>query len=327
MKAVWKLKDGVEIGDFIVYNDGCAEYRESWDSLSESYSIRVLNDELGHIREVVDSVTQKVVYRGDLDEDGKRRGGGFEFDGNSDKPTLEGIWMDDKLKSIIRIFEGNKMIEFMSSADNLEVSSRVPIYVGEYHYNKIHNTCCRNGNGFLINENGVAITEGKWKDGIEVETTVMRNGWYKLEEDSLNLPLDVKTIEVPAYKQKYVGFLDLNKYKKLKTIDIQEYNFCNTETFAISGSETLETVKIGDHCFYRENRTDRMNCTFTIDDCRALRSIYIGLRSFMNYSGGFELRELPELETLQIGKVGVCSDSFSYCNFVAKSNNLQWIYL
>ena len=109
--------------------------------------------------------------------------------------------------------------------------------------------------------------------------------------------------------------------------DIQEYNFCNTETFAISGSETLETVKIGDHCFYRENRTDRMNCTFTIDNCRTLRTIYIGLHSFLSYSGGFELRELPELETLQIGKVGVGSDSFSYCNFVAKSNNLQWIYL
>lgn len=311
------------IDSVTVYSDGFAMYNQSWESLSESYSIRDINNPSKDVKELVDSHTRNVIYRGSLDDNGNRIGRGFEFDAATGKLKLEGVWEANELKSIARIFEdNNRMIEFKSTTSNLELYEQTPIYVGGYKYNELHNTCSRDGKGFIINEDGVAIMEGRWKDGVEIKMTAMKNGWYHVEEDPLNMPLDSEVIRVPAYKLKFANLLDLNKYKKMKTLDIGEYNFCNTETFTISGNENLETVKIGDHSFYRNNKTDRMNRTFRIIDCTKLRSIYIGSCAFYYYSGGFELKGLPNLEILEVGKVGVDSGSFSYCNFVAKGNSL-----
>ena len=326
VERIWKLKNGTIIDSVTVYNDGFAMYNQSWESLSESYAIRDINNLSKDVKELVDSHTQNVIYRGSLDDNGNRIGRGFEFDAATGKLKLEGVWECNKLKSITRIFEDdNKMIEFKSTTSNLELHEQIPIYVGGYKYNELHNTCSRDGKGFLINEDGVATMEGEWKNGIETERTVMKNGWYHVDEDPLNMPIDSEVIRVPAYKLKYTNFLDLSKYKKMKTLDIGEYNFCNTESFTISSTENLETVKIDDHSFYRNNKVDRMNRTFRIVDCTKLRSIYIGSCSFYYYSGGFELRGLPNLEILEVGKVGVDSGSFSYCNFVAKGTSLLTI--
>ena len=263
-----------------------------------------------------------MIYRGSLDDKGNRIGRGFEFDAETGELKLEGIWMDNKLKTILRIFEeNNNMIEFKSTTSNLELHERIPIYVGGYKYNELHNICSRDGTGFLINADGVATIRGTWKDGVETDIVVMKNGWYHVEEDPLNLPVDTQVIRVPAYKLKYVSFLDLSRYKKMRTLDIEEYNFSNVDKFAIWENENLETVKIGQYSFYHRNKSDGMNRTFSIIDCTRLRSIYIGPFSFFYYTGGFELKRLPNLEILEIGKVGVDSGNFSYCNFVAKGNS------
>ena len=326
VERIWKLKNGTIIDSVTVYNDGFVMYNQSWESLSELYSIRNINNLSKDVKELVDSHTQNVIYRGSLDDNGNRIGRGFEFDAATGKLKLEGVWECNELKSITRIFEDdNKMIEFKSTTSNLELHEQIPIYVGGYKYNELHNTCSRDGKGFLINEDGVATMEGEWENGIETERTVMKNGWYHVDEDPLNMPIDSEVIRVPAYKLKYTNFLDLSKYKKMKTLDIGEYNFCNTESFTISSNENLETVKIGDFSFYRKNKVDRMNRAFRIVDCTKLRSIYIGSCSFYYYSGGFELKGLPNLEILEVGKVGVDSGSFSYCNFVAKGTSLLTI--
>ena len=75
------------------------------------------------------------------------------------------------------------MIEFRSTVNNLKLSERIPIYVGEYQYNEFYNTCFRSGYGFIVNEDGVAISAGKWENGVETEVTTMKNGWYNVEEN------------------------------------------------------------------------------------------------------------------------------------------------
>ena len=101
-------------------------YNQSWESLSELYSIRNINNLSKDVKELVDSHTQNVIYRGSLDDNGNRIGRGFEFDAATGKLKLEGMWEGNELKSITRIFEDdNKMIEFKSTTSNLELHERI----------------------------------------------------------------------------------------------------------------------------------------------------------------------------------------------------------
>ena len=47
-----------------------------------------------------------------------------------------------------------------------------------------------------------------------------------------------------------------------------------------------------------------------------MRSIEIGLFSFSDYSGEFELINLPKLESIKIGEIGNDSFNFFYSSFV-----------
>lgn len=318
LQGQWKLQDGKITGSFEVFEGGCAKYSQEWSNLQETSWIRTVNSKSGRIKEIVDPHTQNLVYRGGLDPNGKRRGRGFEFDSTSGELKLEGVWYNNALTRIIRLFEGNTMMEFKDTGNNLEVFTRVPIYVGEYCYNPIHNTCSRHNKGFIINNEGIASSEGQWNEGIEIESVPLSKGWYKVEEDPLAYPIDITTIVIPAYKFKYANCLNLSKYKDVESITIEEFNFCNTDHFSLSGVHKLEKLLIGDHSFYMNDRTNRMNRTFSIVDCNSLRSIIIKPFSFQFYSGEFELCRLPSLELLQIGQSDTSSANFIHSNFVVK---------
>ena len=49
-----------------------------------------------------------------------------------------------------------------------------------------------------------------------------------------------------------------------------------------------------------------------------MKSIEIGLFSFSDYSGGFELINLPKLSTIKIGEIGSNSSNFYYSSFIVK---------
>ena len=316
LERVWKLRNGTIDGDFTDYKDGYVTYSQSLKSIGDGYAIRIKNTEHGVMKELVDLRSPRAIYRGDFDDTGKKKGRCFKIDADTNDLILEGIWKDDKLESIIRIFEGKKMIEFRSTVNNLKLSERIPIYVGEYQYNEFYNTCFRSGYGFIVNEDGVAISAGKWENGVETEVTTMKNGWYNVEENSQIFSSESEKIEAPAYKFKFASFLDLNLCKQMKSLKIGDFNFCNTTKFEISGNSNLETVSIGQNSFYSKDKKDQMTHTFSIFNCANLKSIHIGANSFLSFSEGFELRELPNLEVLEIGEVDVETNCFSCCNFV-----------
>ena len=85
--------------------------------------------------------------------------------------------------------------------------------------------------------------------------------------------------------------------------------------------KALTSLRIGNDCFHIEDRTNRMNRTFDIVDCSKLQSIIIGTHSFLYYSGGFELNQLPSLELIQIGNKEEDSYSFSYSNLILKGKS------
>ena len=68
------------------------------------------------------------------------------------------------------------------------------------------------------------------------------------------------------------------------------------------------------------NKANNTNRSFSILNCVKLKSIEIGLFSFSDYCGSFELINLPKLSTIKIGEIGsrYGSRNFYYSSFVIK---------
>ena len=121
--------------------------------------------------------------------------------------------------------------------------------------------------------------------------------------------------------------LNLNRFNKLKSIEIGDNCFENVDTFSVDGLNELKSLKIGDNSFTKEefsivweldDEANNPNRSFHILNCIELESIEIGRYSFSDYGGGFELKNLPKLSTIKIGEIGNWSFNFFYCSFVIK---------
>ena len=87
----------------------------------------------------------------------------------------------------------------------------------------------------------------------------------------------------------------------------------------------LKTIKIGINSFTKKknNRGDDKSKSFHILNCKSLESIEIGEFSFNEYAGDFELKNLPQLQSIQIGTVGNDSSyNFYWSSFVIRGIEL-----
>ena len=77
----------------------------------------------------------------------------------------------------------------------------------------------------------------------------------------------------------------------------------------------LTTLKIGPKSFTHYKNYDYFypGSSFHIKNCALLESIEIGRNSFSDYSGEFELENLPSLQTISIGDM--MNDDWSSHNF------------
>ena len=108
----------------------------------------------------------------------------------------------------------------------------------------------------------------------------------------------------------------------LEYIDIGDECFENVKKFVINGLNKLKSLKIGMNSFTMEKKYCRSDSSlsFLLLNCDELESIEIGLYSFLDYGGGFELFNLPKLSTIKIGEIGRDSRNFYFCSFVVKGN-------
>ena len=96
------------------------------------------------------------------------------------------------------------------------------------------------------------------------------------------------------------------------------------KTFKIDGLNRLKTIKIGRNSFtqkknwygYDESKS------FHILNCELLESIQIGEYSFSDFGGEFELKNLPRLQSIQIGAIGSESKNFWWSSFVIRGIEL-----
>ena len=112
---------------------------------------------------------------------------------------------------------------------------------------------------------------------------------------------------------------NLNRFEWLQSIRIGSYCIKSVETFKIDGLNRLKTLIIGDHSFTWENGcgNDRSK-SFHILNCESLETIEIDEFSFSDFAGDFELKNLPQLKSIQIGKIGSESCNFYFSSFVIR---------
>ena len=111
-----------------------------------------------------------------------------------------------------------------------------------------------------------------------------------------------------------------------ESIVIGDDCFEKVNMFKIDGLRYLKSLKIGSHSFtllkskdeWDEDKAKNANRSFHILSCDELKSIEIGRFSFSDYGGGFELKNLPKLSTIKIGKIGSDSFNFYYSSFEIK---------
>ena len=116
--------------------------------------------------------------------------------------------------------------------------------------------------------------------------------------------------------------LDFSRFLKVKSIEIGDDCLASVQTFKIDGLNHLKTIKIGKNSFTQmKSEHDReyekkkkKSKSFHILNCESLESIQIGEFSFSDFGGDFELKNLPQLQSIQIGTVKeLWSDNF-YCS-------------
>ena len=91
-------------------------------------------------------------------------------------------------------------------------------------------------------------------------------------------------------------------------------------TFKIDGLNRLKTIKIGKNSFTQKKNSyeNDKSKTFRILNCESLESIQIGEYSFSDFGGKFELKNLPQLQSIQIGTVGIESNNFYNSSFMIR---------
>ena len=242
-----------------------------------------------------------------------------------------------------------------SDESNMELLNRIPIYIGGYSIE--NGKYVRNGVGYLIDEkSGTANRESEWSNGKEKKEVGydLYEGWYvKGMSESIRsvlkneIPREMKNepiINVPAKRVEIhnsgelnemdlevtelvicsnscndMNELDLSKYEWLESIDIGDDCFGSVQTFKMDGLNRLKSLKIGKNSFTQAKNSygNDKSKSFHILNCESLKSIKIGEYSFSDYAGDFELKNLPQLQSIQIGTIGtigiIGSDSFNFC--------------
>ena len=127
----------------------------------------------------------------------------------------------------------------------------------------------------------------------------------------------------------------LNNLDSLQDIEIGNDCFGSVQTFQIDGLNRLQSLKIGYNSFTQVKYNDFVydsdgsisKCrneskSFHILNCESLESIEIGQYSFSDFAGEFELKNLPQLQSIQIGIIGSRSGNFYWNSFVIRGTEL-----
>ena len=128
------------------------------------------------------------------------------------------------------------------------------------------------------------------------------------------------TIVVLSSSCNKLSELYLWSFKLLNFLEIGDDCFGSVKTFKIDGLKCLISIKIGNNSFTNKKNSwgNDESKSFHILNCESLESIQIGEFSFSDYAGVFELKNLPQLQSIQIGTIERYSYNFFDSSFVLR---------
>ena len=117
---------------------------------------------------------------------------------------------------------------------------------------------------------------------------------------------------------------NLHNPNSLEKLEIGDNCFGSVKTFKINGLNRLKSLKIGKNSFTQHKNSvgNDESKSFHIMNCGLLESIQIGENSFSDYAGDFELKNLPQLQSIQFGTIGRDSCNFCHSSFVIRGFDL-----
>ena len=140
------------------------------------------------------------------------------------------------------------------------------------------------------------------------------------------MDLSITSIIIPNWTCNDIDYtiFDLSRFTLVESIEIGDDCFGSVETFQIDGLSRLQTIKIGYNSFTQEKNSwgNDSSKSFHILNCESLESIEIGKYSFSDFAGDFELKNLPQLQSIQIGTIGRDGLNFYHCSFVIRGIEL-----
>ena len=134
-----------------------------------------------------------------------------------------------------------------------------------------------------------------------------------MDVENLAQTITILVVSHNSYNGEYNTDFDFSRFPLIESIEIGNDCCRSVRTFIIHGLYRLKTIKIGNNSFTKEKYWygNDINKSFHILNCESLKSIQIGEWSFSDSAGEFELKNLPQLQSIQIGTIG--NDSYNFC--------------
>ena len=177
---------------------------------------------------------------------------------------------------------------------------------------------------------GKLVNECEWCNGIESDIDEYEGDGSK--------PMNIEIKHLKLIDNCVLIDWDVSLLYNLEYIEIGDECFELVKTFRIDGLNRLKSLKIGKNTFTQVkeddledddpdmddllNRCNNQLKSFHILNCESLESIDIGRYSFSDYAGEFELKNLPQLESIQIGTRRGHTFNFQFCSFVIRGMDL-----
>ena len=181
----------------------------------------------------------------------------------------------------------------------------------------------RFGIGIVYDRRGRLMIECMWYNGHEIDIDNYKgNGGQPMNIGIKHLKLSNNCI---------LKDWDVSWLLNLESIEIGNDCFESVQTFKMEGLNQLKSLKIGKNSFTQKKNSngDDKSKSFHILNCESLESIEIGEYSFLDFGGEFELKNLPALQSIQIGTIGSTSCNFFWSSFVIGGilNDIEYVMI
>ena len=131
-----------------------------------------------------------------------------------------------------------------------------------------------------MNENEKVVVKNNWIISTLVSELVIDKG--------MEMTDCIATLQFPSM------------FTRLRRIDISSACLKEVHEFVVDGFASLESVKIGEHCFRKEWKEELDDGICQITNCPNLRQLEIGSWNFRNFHT-FKLSNLDALQSIKIG--------------------------